>query len=60
MDNYYDNSQRWVYDSDGNYLHSNRNESESNLQREGYFFSDVKMDKIEYERYLLERKNNND
>ena len=46
MENYYDNSQRWVYDSDGNYLHSNRNESESNLQREGYFFSDVKMDKI--------------
>ena len=60
MENYYDNSQRWVYDLDGNYLHSNRNESESNLQREGYFFSDVKMDKIEYELYLLERKKNND
>lgn len=22
MENYYSNSQRWVFDSDGNYLHS--------------------------------------
>ena len=42
MENYYDNSSRWVFDSDGNYLHSKRKTYNPNLHREGIFFSDSK------------------
>ena len=54
MENYYDNSSRWVFDSDGNYLHSKRTNNNPNTIREGYFFSDVKTDEEEY----LYRKGN--
>ena len=54
MENYYDNSSRWVFDSDGNYLHSKRTNYNPNILREGYFFSDVKTDEEEY----LYRKEN--
>ncbi len=37
MENYYNNSSRWVFDSDGNYLHSKRNTYNPNLHREILF-----------------------
>ena len=48
MENYYDNSSRWVFDSDGNYLHSKRNTYNPNLYREGIFFSHSKKEEDEY------------
>jgi hypothetical protein len=57
MENYYDNSSRWVFDSDGNYLHSKRNTYEPHIQREGYFFIDTKVEESEWERYLLKDNN---
>ena len=56
MENYYSNSQRWVFDSDGNYLHSKGDIYNPNIQREGYFFINSKEEESEWERYLLERK----
>ena len=44
MENYYSNSQRWVFDSDGNYLHSKGDNYNPNIQREGYFFNNIKHD----------------
>lgn len=57
MENYYDNSSRWVFDSDGNYLHSKRNTYEPHIQREGYFLIDTKVEESEWERYLLNENN---
>jgi len=54
MESYYDNSHRWVYDTDGNYLYSKRMNYNPNILREGYFFSDVKTVEEEY----LYRKEN--
>ena len=54
MENYYDKSNRWVYDTDGNFLHSKRMNYNPNILREGYFFSDVKTEEEEY----LYRKEN--
>ena len=48
MENYYNNSSRWVFDSDGNYLHSKRNTYNPNLHREGIFFTDTEKEKEEY------------
>ena len=56
MENYYSNSQRWVFDSDGNYLHSKGDNYNPNIQREGYFFTNSELDESEWKRYLLERK----
>lgn len=60
MENYYDNSSRWVFDSDGEFLHSKRRVFNPNIEREGYFFSNTKEVDDDYFRYLLERENNND
>ena len=38
MENYYNNSSRWEFDSDGNYLHSKRTNNNPNTIREGYLF----------------------
>ena len=57
MENYYNNSSRWVFDSDGNYLHSKRNTYNHNLHREGIFFSDTEKDKEEYLEYLYRKGN---
>lgn len=56
MENYYSNTHQWVFDSDGNYLHSKGDNYNPNIQREGYFFTNSELDESEYERYLLERK----
>ena len=60
MENYYDNSSNWVFDSDGNYLHSKRRKFNPHIERDGYFFSNTKEVDDEYVRYLLERGKNND
>ena len=57
MENYYDNSLRWVFDSDGNYLHSRRTTYEPHIHREGYFFIDTKVEESDWERYLLNENN---
>ena len=41
-DNYYDRTSNWVFDSDGNYLHSRRRNYEPHIEREGYFFHDLR------------------
>ena len=41
-DNYYDNSSRWVFDSDGNFLHSKRREFNPSLERDGYWNTNQK------------------
>tara|TARA_B110000967_G_scaffold198535_1_gene231701 strand:+ start:305 stop:478 length:174 start_codon:yes stop_codon:yes gene_type:complete len=53
-ENYYNNTHQWVFDTDGNFLHSKRTNCNPNILREGYFFSDVKTDEEEY----LYRKEN--
>jgi|TARA_B110000259_G_C13723904_1_gene285614 hypothetical protein len=53
-ENYYNNTHQWVFDTDGNFLHSKRTNYNPNILREGYFFSDVKTDEEEY----LYRKEN--
>ena len=57
MENYYDNSSRWVFDSDGNYLHSKSNTYEPHIHREGYFFIDTKVEESDWERYLIKENN---
>lgn len=57
MENYYNNSSRWVFDSDGNYLHSKRNTYNTNLHRESIFFTDTEKEKEEYLEYLYRKGN---
>lgn len=57
MENYFDNSSRWVFDSEGNYLHSKRTIHNPNIQREGIFFSDSIKDEDEYLEYLYKKEN---
>ena len=57
MENYYDNSHRWVYDTDGNYLHSKRRILNPNIKREGIFISDTKKEQEEYSEYLYRKEN---
>jgi hypothetical protein len=54
MESYYDNSHRWVYDTDGNYLYSKRRTLNPNIERDGIFISDTKKEQEEY----LYRKEN--
>ena len=56
MENYYDNSSRWVFDRDGNFLHSKRKEYNPNIQREDMFFSDTKTEEEEYLEYLFRKE----
>jgi hypothetical protein len=55
MESYYDKSSRWVFDSDGNFLHSKRKSFNPNIERESYFFKNLELDEEEYHRYLYER-----
>ena len=55
MESYYDKSSRWVFDRDGNFLHSKRKSFNPNIERESYFFKNVEVDEEEYHRYLYER-----
>ena len=55
MDNYYNNTHRWVFDTDGNYLHSKRTNYNPYILRDGYFFSDTKMEE-EYSEYLYKKE----
>lgn len=57
-DNYYDNSLRWVFDSDGNFLHSKRREFNPSLERDGYFYTNEKEWDEKFEQHQLESKNN--
>lgn len=57
-DNYYDNSSRWVFDSDGNFLHSKRIEFNPSLERDGYFYTNEKEWDEKFEQHQLESKNN--
>ena len=57
MESYYNNSSRWVFDSDGNYLHSKRTNYNPNLHREGIFFTDTEKEKEEYLEYLYRKGN---
>lgn len=57
-DNYYDNSSRWVFDSDGNFLHSKRREFNPVLERDGYFYTNKKEWDEKFEQHQLESKNN--
>jgi len=56
METYYDNSSRWVFDSDGNYLHSRRRTFNPNLERDGMFVSDTKKEEQEYLEYLYRKE----
>jgi len=53
MDNYYNNTHRWVFDTDGNFLHSKRMNYNPNTLRDGYFFSNNE----EEEEYLYKKEN---
>ena len=44
MENYFDNTSRWIYDLEGNYLHTKGKEINPNIERDGYFFSNSKED----------------
>jgi hypothetical protein len=55
-DNYYDRSSRWVFDSDGNYLHSKRREFNPNVLSEGYLYSNEKEWERRFEEYHKELK----
>ena len=55
MENYYNNTHRWVFDSDGNYLHSKRETYNPNIERDGIFFSDSKTEEEEYLEYLYRK-----
>ena len=44
MENYYDNSSNWVFDTDGNYLYTSRKKFNPHIERDGYFFSNTKGD----------------
>ena len=57
MENYYNNTHRWVFDSDGNYLHSKRGTYNPNIERDGIFFSDSKTEEEEYLKYLYRKEN---
>ena len=57
MENYYDNSSNWVFDSDGNYLYSQRNNYNPNIEREGMFVTNTKKNKEEYLEYLYRKEN---
>lgn len=53
-DNYYDRSSSWVYDSDGNYLHSKRSIINPNTEREGYWYTNPKEWDKRYQEHLKE------
>jgi hypothetical protein len=57
MESYYDNSHRWVYDTDGNYLYSKRRTLNPNIERDGIFFLDTKKEQEEYLEYLYRKEN---
>jgi hypothetical protein len=57
MESYYDNSHRWVYDTDGNYLYSKRRTLNPNIERDGIFISDTKKEHEEYFEYLYRKEN---
>ena len=57
MESYYDNSHRWVYDTDGNYLYSKRRTLNPNIERDGIFISDNKKEQEEYLEYLYRKEN---
>lgn len=57
MENYYNNTHRWVFDSDGNYLHSKRGTYNPKIERDGIFFSDSKTEEEEYLEYLYRKEN---
>lgn len=57
MENYYDNSSNWVFDSDGNYLYSQRSNYNPNIEREGMFVTNTKKNKEEYLEYLYKKEN---
>lgn len=57
MESYYDNSHRWVYDTNGNYLYSKRRTLNPNIEREGIFISDTKKEQKEYLEYLYRKEN---
>ena len=57
MENYFDNSHRWVFDRDGNYLHSKRKTLNPNIERDGIFISDTKKEQEEYFEYLYRKEN---
>ena len=57
MESYYDNSHRWVYDTDGNYLHSKRRTLNPNIERDGIFILDTKKEQEEYLEYLYRKGN---
>lgn len=57
MESYYDNSHRWVYDTDGNYLYSKRRTLNPNIERDGIFILDTKKEQEEYFEYLYRKEN---
>ena len=57
MESYYDNSHRWVYDKDGNYLYSKRRTLNPNIERDGIFILDTKKEQEEYLEYLYRKEN---
>jgi hypothetical protein len=57
MESYYDNSHRWVYDTNGNYLYSKRRTLNPNIERDGIFISDTKKEQEEYFEYLYRKEN---
>ncbi|CAI8177222.1 MAG: Uncharacterised protein [Formosa sp. Hel1_33_131] len=57
MENYYDKSNRWVYDTDGNFLHSKRMNYNPNIIREEMFVSNSKVDDEQYFEYLYRKEN---
>jgi len=57
MESYYDNTHRWVFDSDGEFLHSKRRVFNPNIERDGIFISDTKKEQEEYFEYLYRKEN---
>ena len=53
-ENYYDRSSRWVFDSDGNYLHSKGSKFNPNIEREGYHYTNEKEWEKRFEQHQKE------
>lgn len=53
-DNYYDRSSRWRFDSDGNFLYSKRRNIDSNIERDGYWYTNLNEWEIHSQIHLKE------
>lgn len=56
-ENYFNNRSNWVFDTDGNFLHSRRKKSNPFIERDGYFYTNEKEWDEEFEKHIKETEN---